>query len=68
MTVSDTALSGRATGRRRSLHLPRRLGAIIAGSLLALVVLAVIDAPLLTPYGPYAIDPANAFQPPSSAP
>jgi peptide/nickel transport system permease protein len=46
---------------------PRRLGAVIAGSILALVVLAVIAAPLLTSYSPYAIDPANAFQPPSSA-
>jgi peptide/nickel transport system permease protein len=67
MTVSDTAISGPATEGRRGLTVPRRLGALIAGSLLALVVLAVIAAPLLTSYGPYTIDPANAFQPPSSA-
>jgi ABC-type dipeptide/oligopeptide/nickel transport system permease subunit len=64
--VSDTAIGARATERRRGLRLPRRLGAVIAGSLLALIVLAVIAAPLLTSYGPNAIDPANAFQPPSS--
>ena len=64
--MSDTAIGARATERRRSLRLPRRPGAVIAGSLLALIVLAVIAAPLLTSYGPNAIDPANAFQPPSS--
>jgi len=34
---------------------------------IALLVLAALFAPLLTPYDPAAIDPANARQPPSAA-
>jgi len=66
--VSEAAITAElAEHPARRLLLPRRFGALVAVSLLALIVLAVIAAPLLTAYGPYTIDPANAFSPPSSA-
>ena len=54
-----------AVPRAGRLQLHRKPGAVVAVSLLAVIVLAVVAAPLLTSYGPYAIDPANAFSPPS---
>ena len=65
--MSDAAIGAQAPERSHSLRLPRRTGAVVAGSLLALIVLACIAAPLVTSYSPYAIDPSIAFQPPSSA-
>jgi peptide/nickel transport system permease protein len=64
--VSETVVSAGLAGRRgRRLQLRRRPGAVVAGSVLAVIVLAVVAAPLLTSYGPAAIDPVNAFSPPS---
>ena len=66
--MSDTAISGGRTERRsRRLRLPSRLGVVVAGSMLAVIVLAVVAAPLLTSYPPDAIAPLDAFSPPSSA-
>ena len=66
--MSDAVVSTAAAEERRlSVRLPRRTGAIVGGSLLAVIVLACIAAPLLAKYGPNVIDPSNAFQPPSSA-
>jgi peptide/nickel transport system permease protein len=59
--------SGRAESHVRRLRLPSRTSAIIAGSILAVIGLAVVAAPLLTSYAPDAIDPVNAFAQPSSA-
>jgi ABC-type dipeptide/oligopeptide/nickel transport system permease subunit len=59
--------SGRAESHVRRLRIPRSTGAIVAGSLLGVILLAVIAAPLLTSYAPDAIDPVNAFAPPSGA-
>jgi peptide/nickel transport system permease protein len=66
--VTDTAVGAAPAVRRSSrLPLPRNPAAVVAGSILALVILAVIAAPLLTSYGPYTIDPTNSFSPPSSS-
>jgi ABC-type dipeptide/oligopeptide/nickel transport system permease subunit len=59
--------SGRAESHVRRLRLPSRTGAIVAGSILAVIVVAVVAAPLLTSYGPDAIDPVSPFGSPSSA-
>jgi len=59
--------AGQAEVRSRLRRSPRNTGVVIAGSLLAVIVLAVIAAPLLTSYGPYTIDPLNTFAPPSTA-
>jgi peptide/nickel transport system permease protein len=66
--MSDVVLeSGLVESNARRLRLPRRTGAIVAGSILAVIAVAVIAAPLLTSHGPDAIDPVNAFGPVSSA-
>jgi peptide/nickel transport system permease protein len=64
--VSETVVTVElAVPRGGRLQLRRKPGAVVAVSLLAVIVLAVVAAPLLTSYGPFAIDPVNAFSPPS---
>jgi len=64
--VSDTVVTAGFAGRRGGrLQLRRKPGAVVAVSVLAVIVLAVVAAPLLTSYGPFAIDPVNAFSAPS---
>jgi peptide/nickel transport system permease protein len=66
--MSDVVLeSGLVESNARRLRLPRRTGAIVAGSILLVIGLAVVAAPLLTSYGPDVIDPVNAFGAPGSA-
>jgi peptide/nickel transport system permease protein len=66
--MSDVVLeSGLVESNARRLRLPKRTGAIVAGSILVVIGLAVVAAPLLTSYGPDAIDPVNAFGAPGSA-
>src|SRR6478609_9228641 len=69
-----TALSGAAEARlprehtwekRRSLPIRKYLALLIPGSVLALIVLLTLLAPLIAPYEPNAIDMKNALSGPT---
>ena len=61
--VSEFALPARASALRR---LARDSVALIAGSILALFVLASAVAPLVAPYDPYFTNMSKVIQPPSA--
>ncbi|MGE3268900.1 MAG: ABC transporter permease [Chloroflexota bacterium] len=56
-----------ASARRRPLRLPRRPAALVGLSILAVVVLAAIFAPLIAPHDPNDQDVARRLRPPFEA-